>query len=68
MIQKNIEESLIALEKELTEHICFEERELFNEVQKVANQSQLRVTSKELNDKDSFLENKEDEFWIRTKQ
>nr|AWJ66170.1 hemerythrin HHE cation binding region [uncultured bacterium] len=57
-----IEKSLSLIEEELEKHIRFEERVLFNEIQKVATAAQLKIIS-ELHDNEKFQDNKKDEFW-----
>lgn len=56
------EKSLSLIEEMLENHIRFEERVLFNEIQQIASQEQLdRVTS--LHGDNKFVDNTEDEFW-----
>lgn len=57
-----IEKSLSRIEEELEAHIRFEERSLFNEIQKVATEEQLKQVSTHHHDS-KFQENTEDEFW-----
>lgn len=47
----------------INEHIRFEERELFNEIQKIATKDQLENISKI--EHQAFVENWEDQFWIK---
>ena len=54
--------SLNLIEEELDRHIRFEERILFNEVQKVATAEQLALVDKHHNH-DTHREDWEDEFW-----
>lgn len=53
--------SLSRIEEELESHIRFEERDLFNEIQKTATAEQLKRI--ENLHKDTFCDNWEDEFW-----
>ena len=55
-------QTLNDIEKSLTEHIRFEERVLFNEIQKIANKDQLR-TINDIHGNDVFIENDSDSFW-----
>jgi len=55
--------SLNLIEEELDKHIRFEERILFNEVQKVATAEQLALVDKHHNH-DTHCEDWEDEFWV----
>jgi len=57
-----LEKSLGQIEEELEQHIRFEERILFNEIQQVASKEQLESFDKH-HDETKFLENTEDEFW-----
>ena len=57
-----IEKSLSLIEEELESHIRFEERTLFNEIQKIATEEQLKLMT-ELHTEKNFLENTQDEFW-----
>lgn len=59
---REIEKSLSLIEEELEQHIRFEERVLFNEIQKVATQAQLKIIS-ELHNKGNVQDNTSDEFW-----
>ncbi|HET7360542.1 MAG TPA: hemerythrin domain-containing protein [Salinimicrobium sp.] len=56
-----IERSLSLIEEELEAHVRFEERILFNEIQKVANKEQLALIA-ENHTEGKFQENTEDEF------
>jgi len=57
----NWDENLLASIADLLEqHIRFEERVLFNEIENVANESQMRVLSEHTHD---FCETWPDEFW-----
>jgi iron-sulfur cluster repair protein YtfE (RIC family) len=57
-----IENSLHNIEVALEQHIRFEERVLFNEIQNIATQAQLKIIS-ELHNKTNVQDNTEDEFW-----
>jgi len=59
---EDIEKSLNLLAEELEKHIRFEERVLFNEIQKIATREQLDVVD-EHHHEQPFIENTEDEFW-----
>ncbi len=59
---EEVEKSLSRIEEELEAHIRFEERVLFNEIQKVASEEQLDRID-EHHTKTKFQENIEDEFW-----
>lgn len=59
---RSISKSLGLIEEELEQHIRFEERVLFKEIQKVASKEQLKTIS-ELHDETNFQDNTEDEFW-----
>lgn len=61
-IEGEIKKSLSLIEEELEQHIRFEERVLFNKIQKVATERQLQTIS-ELHDNTKFLDNMDDEFW-----
>ena len=61
--KNNIERSLSLLEEELESHVRFEERDLFNEIQKQASPEQLAVIAEKHTD-GKFQENTEDEFWL----
>lgn len=54
--------NLSLIEEELEKHIRFEERVLFNEIQKVATKNQLSTISKFHND-EKFNDNTNDQFW-----
>ncbi len=58
----SISKSLSLIDEELEQHIRFEERVLFNEIQKVATEKQLKTIS-ELHDDTKFQDNLDDEFW-----
>ena len=57
-----LEISLGLIEKELEQHIRFEERVLFNEIQQVASKEQLESFDR-VHDDGKFQENTEDVFW-----
>ncbi|WP_111624223.1 hemerythrin domain-containing protein [Arenibacter echinorum] len=57
-----LKKSLNHIEEELEQHIRFEERVLFNEIQKVANEQQLQFIL-EHHKETKFLENTTDRFW-----
>ena len=59
--EENIEETLVCIEEELVAHIRFEERVLFQEIQKVASQEQLQ----KIEEAHSIIivDKWEDEFW-----
>nr|WKN35964.1 hemerythrin domain-containing protein [Tunicatimonas sp. TK19036] len=61
-ISDEIEKALGLIEEELEQHIRFEERVLFNEIQQVATSEQLKVFDKH-HTEERFEENTEDEFW-----
>lgn len=58
----DIHKSISLIEEELEIHIRFEERVLFNEIQKAASEEQLQLISK-LHSNERFKDNTEDEFW-----
>jgi iron-sulfur cluster repair protein YtfE (RIC family) len=55
--------SLNLIEVELEQHVRFEERILFNEIQKSASEEQLQLIS-EVHSDAKFKDNLEDEFWL----
>jgi iron-sulfur cluster repair protein YtfE (RIC family) len=59
----NIVKSLVLIEEELEQHIRFEERILFPEVQKVATQEALEQIEKIHHPEEKFIDNLNDEFW-----
>ncbi|HET8736521.1 MAG TPA: hemerythrin domain-containing protein [Pricia sp.] len=59
---QNPSKSLSLIEEELEQHIRFEERVLFNEIQQVATEEQL-ITLSEIHSDEKFKDNSEDEFW-----
>lgn len=56
-------EILNLIEKELDNHIRFEERVLFNEVQKLATPQQLQLIND--NHTETFKDDWKDEFWVK---
>lgn len=58
----DIRKSLSLIEEELEQHIRFEERLLFNEIQKVATEEQLKTILK-LHTDEKFNDNTDDAFW-----
>ncbi|MDE3742600.1 hemerythrin domain-containing protein [Maribacter polysaccharolyticus] len=58
----NIEHALHMIVETLQEHIRFEERVLFQEIQEVATEEQLNLVG-DLHKEEDFLDNLEDEFW-----
>lgn len=60
--KKNIERSVSLIEEELTAHVRFEERIVFQEIQKQATEVQLKLIQ-EKHIEEKFVENTEDEFW-----
>lgn len=59
---EDISKSLSLIEKELEKHIRFEERVLFNEIQKIATEKQLETILK-LHTDEKFIDNTSDPFW-----
>jgi len=59
---KDYVKSLSLIEEELELHVRFEERELFNQIQKNATREQLEVITEKHKD-ERFQDNTEDEFW-----
>ena len=57
-----LKKSLSRIEEELEQHIRFEERVLFNEIQKVATEKQLQFIL-EHHSETKFLDNTTDNFW-----
>jgi len=57
-----LKKSLIRIEEELEQHIRFEERVLFNEIQKVATKQQMEFIL-EHHKETKFLDNNTDTFW-----
>lgn len=60
--EKEFVRSLNLIEEELELHVRYEERELFNEIQRQASPEQLEVIL-EVHKDERFQENTEDEFW-----
>ncbi len=60
--KENPLKSLNILEEKLESHIRFEERILFNEIQTIANEEQLRSLDQHLN-QDTYTDKWEDKFW-----
>ena len=60
---ENVSKSLSLIEEELEKHIRFEERVLFNEIQKVATEKQLETILK-LHTDEKFNDNTDDPFWV----
>lgn len=60
---ETLSKSLSLIEEELEQHIRFEERVLFNEIQKTATKKQLKTILKIHND-EKFNDNTDDPFWI----
>ncbi|HNP18781.1 MAG TPA: hemerythrin domain-containing protein [Fulvivirga sp.] len=58
----DFERTLSLLEEELENHIRFEERILFKEIQERATPEQMKTISRVHKD-EAFVENTEDEFW-----
>lgn len=54
--------NLGSIEEELEQHIRFEERTLFNEIQQIATPEQL-IKIEEHHNEAEFCDNSEDEFW-----
>lgn len=61
--EKDVERSLHKIEEELEQHIRFEERILFPEIQKTATKAQLALIE-EIHHEEGFVDNVSDEFWI----
>lgn len=60
---ENIERNLHNIEEELEQHIRFEERTLFPEIQKNATEEELALIE-DVHDDHSFQDNLSDEFWV----
>lgn len=60
--QEDIQKSLHKIEEELEQHIRFEERILFPEIQKIATENQLAFIEK-IHQQDGFEDKLDDEFW-----
>lgn len=59
----DVENSLKKIQVELEKHIRFEERILFNKIQKAATSEQLKII-KENHSDDKFADNLSDQFWV----
>jgi iron-sulfur cluster repair protein YtfE (RIC family) len=59
---ETINESLSLIQEELEQHIRFEERVVYNEIQKIATEQQLKIISK-LHSDEKFKDNTDDPFW-----
>ena len=60
---KNVEKNLHIIEEELEQHIRFEERILFPEIQKHASDEALNIIE-DVHKEEGFQDNIEDEFWM----
>ncbi|MGK7389073.1 MAG: hemerythrin domain-containing protein [Candidatus Cyclobacteriaceae bacterium M2_1C_046] len=60
--KKEVRKTLERLEKELEAHIRFEERALFQKIQEIATEEQLKLID-EVHEEEGFVENTQDEFW-----
>ncbi|WP_335975679.1 hemerythrin domain-containing protein [Gaetbulibacter jejuensis] len=60
---KDVSKALGLIEEELEQHIRFEERVLFKEIQKIATETQLQHIEKIHNPDEKFIDNLDDEFW-----
>lgn len=60
--EHNVQNALSLLEEELEQHIRFEERVLFKEIQNIATEKQLKLIA-EIHTDEKFIDNTEDEFW-----
>lgn len=60
---EDLEVRLNAMEELLEKHIRFEERVLFNEIQKVATDEELRKI-KAAHSEEKFIDNLKDPFWV----
>lgn len=63
---ERVEINLSLIEEELVAHIRFEERVLFNEIQKIADKEQLSLLEN-IHQKILNIESWRDEFWVRNK-
>lgn len=61
----DLKKTLISIETELNKHIRFEERILFNEIQKVADETQLQIIEN-IHREIPKMEDWKDEFWLKT--
>lgn len=64
--ETDLEKTLNRIEEELQQHIRFEERVLFTEIQKIASESSLKKIES-LHHETVFQDNLEDEFWAHQK-
>ncbi|PNW29741.1 hemerythrin domain-containing protein [Formosa algae] len=60
--QSNLDENLTEIANTLEQHIRFEERTLFPEIQKVATEAQMKQIEN-IHDETDFQDNISDEFW-----
>lgn len=60
---ENVAKSLAFIEEELEQHIRFEERVLFPELQKAATETQLQHIEEVHHPEGKFVDNLDDEFW-----
>jgi hemerythrin-like domain-containing protein len=60
---EQVEKSLGCIQDLLEKHIRFEERVLFNEIQKIATEEELEIISK-IHKDEKFDDNTNDPFWI----
>lgn len=60
---QDIEKSLHKIEEELEQHIRFEERILFPEIQKNATEAQLELIE-DIHHDERFVDNDADQFWL----
>ena len=60
--QVDIEKSLSLLEEELEQHVRFEERILFKEIQEIATDQQLKMIEA-IHTEEDFIDNTTNEFW-----
>ncbi len=58
-----LSKSLRLIEEELEQHIRFEERVVFNEIQKIASKEEL-ITISKIHTNEKFNDNTNDPFWI----
>lgn len=63
----DVEYNLRSIAFELEQHIRFEERDLFNEIQAAASPEQLEEL-KQLHTEEKFSENIEDMFWVEVRE
>lgn len=60
--ESDLIKNLSLIEEELEQHIRFEERILFGEIQKLASTEELELVE-QTHTKEKFLDNTQDEFW-----